>query len=100
LSPVDAKKNQTSFQHQNKKQIHKKTNDSKLTDLLESEQVEREYMMSSRKEKMTFEKERHDDLKSIENHKLRLDEKRLELEMTSFQLKHEQKKLQTDYEKN
>jgi hypothetical protein len=100
LSPVDAKKSQTKYQRQNKKHIHKKANDSKLTDLLESEQVERDYMMSSRKEKMSFEKERHDDLKTIENHKLRLDEKQLELEMTSFQLKHEQMKLQTDYEKN
>jgi hypothetical protein len=100
LSPIDAKSKQKSLLRQNKKQINKKTNDSKLTDLLEAEQVERDYMMDSRKQKMTFEKERHSDMKIIESQKLRLDEKRLELEMTSFQLKQEQMKLQTDYEKN
>jgi hypothetical protein len=56
--------------------------------------------MSSRQKKMEFEEEKHNDLKRIEDTKMRIDEKRFELEQSTFVMKKEQIKFQTDYEKN
>jgi hypothetical protein len=57
-------------------------------------------MMESRQKKLDFEFEKHNDLKRIESNKIRLDEKRLEMEHSQFVLKKQQIQFQTDYEKN
>jgi hypothetical protein len=100
IAPIDAKELQKSIQRKGGKSIHKKNNDSKLSDIIEGERLEREFMMSSRQKKMEFEEEKHNDLKQIEDTKMRIDEKRFELEQSTFVMKKEQIKFQTDYEKN
>jgi hypothetical protein len=97
LSPLEAKSKQKHYIRQNKKS--KKT-DSKLTDLLVAEQEERDVMMDARQKRMRFELDQHNDMKKIEGSKIRIDEKRLDMEHSTFELKREQLKFQTDYEKN
>jgi hypothetical protein len=100
ITPSAAMNMQKSLLRNKKMQINAKSNHSKMSEVLSNEEKEREFLMQVRNSKLQLERERHDDLKSIEMKKIMMEEKRLKIASDEGNLKAEQIKVQTLLEKN
>jgi hypothetical protein len=100
LSPSAALEAQKSMIRKGVKQIHTKSTRTKMTDVLENEQKEREFIMETRKTKLILDKKKYDDMKQFEIKKINIDEKRLSMEEEERDLKREHIRSQTTLEKN
>jgi hypothetical protein len=85
---------QRNLYKEKKKQISSCPKKKRINNWGNSKKEEDEYFEECRNTKFLFEKEKHDYLKSVDNKKLELEERRLELEASTSILKQEQIKLE------
>ena len=97
-SPMDAKKKQKTVLSRKRKTIAytkgKKKEDTAM------QQKDRELIIESRRNKMLFEKKKHDDLKLIESEKLKIEKERLRMEKDSLEANQCYVRAQTNLENN
>ena len=90
LSPMEAKICQKKRTRKRNKTIAKKKESISSTAFSTMDQDERELTIETRDVKMSFEREKHKDLRSIEAEKLGLEKERLQLEKDNMIMKKEQ----------
>ena len=90
LSPIQAKINQKKMMKKRNKSIATKKSNTATASFIDMELEEREIMAESRDVKMSFERQKHQDLRSIESEKLIIEKERLQMEKDNMIMKRQQ----------
>ena len=100
-TPVQVKKMQKTLLAKNKKKksIVKKNGGSSSTSNVSLDHDERDLLIETRNSKMTFEKEKHMDMKRFENEKMNIERERLRMEKDTILLKHKHMMTQDNLER-
>ena len=100
-TPMEAKKMQKTLLLKNrKKSIVKKNDKHRSSTYANLDNDERDLLVETRKSKMIFEKEKHMDMKRLENEKMNIERERLNMEKDTIKLRHEHMMTQNNLERS
>ena len=100
LTPIEAKSLQKSYIKKKNKSIANRKGSDIISKFTTMDEDDRQRIMETKNEKMTFERERHSDLKRFESQKLLIEKERLEMEKVNMLMRKDQMLVQTNLEKS
>ena len=100
MTPSEAKKSQKLLSSKRNKSFIKKKGKNKSSIVRTNRQEDRDLVVETRNAKMKFEMKRHDELKSIEAEKLKIEKERLQMDLDNSTFKQEHISAQTKLENN
>ena len=100
LTPVQAKKKQRRYIQEKKSLVKKRGKGHNNSNPLTVDKKSRSLIVETRNEKMDFERKKHDDLRTIEAEKLKLEKERLQMDRDSAAMKQVHITAQTRLENN
>lgn len=100
-TPSQAKNMEKELRKKSRKSIaHKQHKGNKLLNITAIDDEDREFLIETRDKNINFEKMKHNDMKEIEERKIKIEKERLDMERDTMKLKHEQLLVQNTLERS